>query len=91
MSVSATKAHIARGVQAHLRQLGGMSPWQDGEYERESYSGFCIAMQILGQLYPEMDDEWTHADVRQFALECGVTQEDAQRFISDNDSPLAIY
>lgn len=95
MSVSATKARIAQGVLAHLEQLGNMNPlrgWSEGEYESESYSAFCIAMQILGALHPETDeqDAWTGADVREFAIACGVTKEQAERFIHD-DEPLAIY
>lgn len=93
MTISDTKAQIARGVRQHLWQLGAMSPWEKGEYERESYAGFCVAMQILGRLHPETDREdfWTHQEVRDFALACGVTEEDAQRLIRDHDSTLAIY
>lgn len=92
MNISDTKTQIARGARQHLGQLGGMAPWEEGEYERESYSGFCVAMQILGMLHPETNnmDAWTGAEVREFAMACGVTEEQAERLIRDED-PLAIY
>lgn len=93
--IQATMDKIAQGVMAHLEQLGNMNPlrgWDEGEYESESYSAFCIAMQILGALHPETDeqDNWTGAEVREFAVACGMDKEHAEKVIHD-DEPFAIY
>lgn len=85
------KATIAKAVRSHL--FFSISEFDTEEEATliEMQSGqlaIAIYTELLGE---EHLSDLTATELRAFLADCGIAREVAQRIVSDDDQPLAIY